>query len=403
MSTRVRAEVPRQKERGWTALPLVLLAIATLGQGRPAFGHALDPSLLELEETADGVEVTWRTPVARIPGSPVVRPELPCPALPLLATAEVEPQRTSTADIAASLGLPRVATSTTSADSRTWIHRWRLDCDGQGLAGREITIQGLGSQSPEVLLRWADAQGRSEQRVLDISEPSVVLPAQPSGFSVLRSYLGLGVEHILSGFDHLAFVFALVLLVSGGWRLVWALTAFTLGHSFTLALVVLDAVHIPSALVEIAIAASILVLAAELAGRGRAPTPSQDPQAARPEGIFASRPWLMAGAFGLLHGCGFAGALRELGLPQGEVPLALLSFNVGIELGQILFVLVLWGLAWIAARAIDLASPSGDGEAQSPAHLHERPAWRLAETGIVYLLGTLAAYWTLERLVGLYL
>ncbi|MCG8456108.1 MAG: HupE/UreJ family protein [Holophagales bacterium] len=349
--------------------------------------------------------ITWRTPVARIPGSPVVRPELPCPALPLLTTAEGDPQSASTADIAASLGLPRVATTTTTADSRTWIHRWRLDCGGQGLAGREITIQGLGSQSPEVLLRWADAQGRSEQRVLDILEPSVVLPAQPSEFSVLRSYLVLGVEHILGGFDHLAFVLALVLLVSGAWRLVWTLTAFTLGHSLTLALVVLDAVRIPSTFVEIAIAASILVLAVELAGRGRAstPDPSQDPEAARPEGAFARRPWLMAGAFGLLHGCGFAGALRELGLPQGEVPLSLLSFNVGIELGQILFVLVLWGLAWVAARVVGYASASGDGEAQSPAHLHERPAWRLAETLVVYLLGTLAAYWTLERLVSLYL
>lgn len=373
--------------RAWIGLLLVVIAV-DLANPRVTAAHALDPSLLELEETGDGVEVTWRTPVAQFPGAEIVRPRLPCPAVAPAPSSAGGSTRSAPNPLAAELGLPGVARSTTTPDLRTWIHRWTIDCGAEGLAGRELVVAGLGPQSAEVLVRWVDRRGRSEQRVLDVHRPSTRLPAQPEASAVFGSYLALGVGHILGGFDHLAFVVALVLLVRGRRRLVWTLTAFTVGHSLTLALVVLDVVRLPSAVVEIAIAGSILVLAVELAGRSA--------ERAESEGLFARLPWLMAGSFGLLHGCGFAGALREVGLPQGEVPLALLAFNVGIELGQIVFVSGLWALAWLALGWGGRVILTEKGDVSS-----WWLGWRHLETLTVYTLGTLAAYWTLGRLASL--
>src|SRR6185295_4271413 len=144
---------------------------------------------------------------------------------------------------------------------------------------------------------------------------------------VAASYLRLGIEHILTGFDHLLFVLGLCLLIAGRRPLLWTLTAFTAGHSVTLSLAALGFVHVPQAPAEAAIAVTIVILARELA------RPSTTPR------LLRRRPWAMAALFGLLHGLGFAGALADIGLPAGDIPLALFSFTVGIEIGQIAFVL----------------------------------------------------------------
>jgi hydrogenase/urease accessory protein HupE len=198
----------------------------------------------------------------------------------------------------------------------------------------------------------------------------VTIPARPRVFDVARDYVRLGVAHILTGPDHLLFVFGLVLLAGTTRRIVATVTAFTLGHSITLSLAALGLVVVPSRPIEVAIAATVLALAVELA-RPRAAT-----------SLVHRRPWLMAAAFGLLHGLGFAAALREAGLPEGEVPLALFSFNVGIELGQIAFVLAVL----VLRRAIRGVAPN------VPGWLRQLP---------VYGMGTLAGYWWLDRVLAL--
>ena len=157
----------------------------------------------------------------------------------------------------------------------------------------------------------------------------------------MTEYSVLGAEHIWGGIDHLMFVFGLLLLVGAGagWRLISTITAFTLGHSITLSLVTLGFLSYPVSLVEFAISLSIFILALELARSDKG-------------GLFRRYPWWLAGSFGLLHGMGFAGALAEVGLPQGSVPLSLLFFNLGIELGQITFILLLLGVWQLVKRRL---------------------------------------------------
>jgi hydrogenase/urease accessory protein HupE len=220
-----------------------------------------------------------------------------------------------------------------------------------------------------VLLRLVLADGRAIRHVLTAEQPSFVVPAREGALDVLASYGRLGVEHILTGYDHLLFVLGLVLLVGGGRRLLETVTAFTLGHSVTLALAVLGLVRVPQPPIEAGIAFSIYVLAVELAPRRLSRKPT----------LLARAPWLMAGLFGLLHGLGFAGALAQVGLPQGEIPLALFAFNLGIEAGQLVFVGVVLAV-WAALRALPVRWP--------PSVLYV-PA---------YAMGTLAAFWCLQRL-----
>jgi hypothetical protein len=187
---------------------------------------------------------------------------------------------------------------------------------------------------------------------------------------VVRGYALLGVEHILTGWDHLLFVLGLVLLVGPGRMLLWTVTAFTAGHSITLALASLGLVNVPQGATEAAIALSIYLLAVELvrSSGGRV--------------TFMQRaPWLVAGGFGLLHGLGFAGALAAVGLPQGEIPLALFAFNVGIELGQLAFVgTILAGMAALGRLRVTW------------------PTW--VSPAPAYAIGALAIYWFLERVAG---
>jgi hypothetical protein len=247
----------------------------------------------------------------------------------------------------------------------------RIDCGAAGLGGATIAVDGLAGRAAEGLVRVAWADGRTASGVLRPGGDAFVVPGDPGGSraAVAGGYLRLGMAHILAGADHLAFLAGLLLLV-GGWRaLVATVTAFTLAHSLTLAAATLAVVAPPSAPVEALIAASILLVAAELARPPGAP-----PTLAR------RRPWLVAFAFGLLHGLGFAGALAEAGLPRDHLPLALLAFNLGVEAGQ---------LAFVAAclPALALARRVGAGR-----------AW--VRLGPAYVLGSLAAAWLLDRLSG---
>ena len=184
------------------------------------------------------------------------------------------------------------------------------------------------------------------------------------------SYLRLGIKHILLGIDHLLFVLALMILVAGRRRLVGTVTAFTAAHSLTLAAAALGLVRVPQKPVEAVIALSIVFVASEII-RGREGKP----------GLTARSPWVVAFIFGLLHGFGFAGALSEVGLPPQAIPLALLFFNVGVELGQLLFIGAV-AIVVVAIRRLAVPSPTW--------------AWRVPAYGI----GAVAAMWTLERVTG---
>jgi hypothetical protein len=311
-----------------------------------ASAHPLAPALLELTESAaHSVAVRWKTSIWKQAG---VRLE---PALPAGCVAIDEKQ------------VQVDATSVTAT--------WSAECNG-GLAGGTVSVNGLDRSETDVLLRVTLIDGRSLQSILRRGDSAFAIPRQPTGVSVLAAYAGLGLHHILGGFDHLLFVFGLLLLVPARGSLVKTVTAFTAGHSVTLSLAALGYAAVPSAPVELAIAMTILALAVELS---------------RPPGsrsLMRRRPWLMAFAFGLLHGLGFAGALREIGLPAGDIPAALFSFNAGIELGQLLFV----------AAVLFLSRPLLALRATLPAYTLRLP---------VYAMGTLAAFWTIERATTLLL
>ena len=333
----------------------ILLAVAATGGKLEA--HGLKPSLLELREQPNGrFEVFWKEPESPQAGALIK------PALPVSCTT-VEPPRVSEAE-----------------GKRTT--RWLADCGPEGLTGRTIAVSGLDVSKTDVLLRLRLADGRQVNEVLSSRRPKFEVPERERPGRVLASYLGLGVHHILLGADHLIFVLGLLLLASSRRRLVATITAFTVGHSVTLSLVVLGLLHLPSAPVEVAIALSILVLAVELARPGVPSGASSDSRGTASErrpSLMRRHPWGLALGFGLLHGLGFAGALAEVGLPPSEVPLALFSFNAGIEAGQLIFV--------VAVLAALRAFRPLQGRL---------PTWA---PGIpVYVMGTLAAFWVFERM-----
>lgn len=247
--------------------------------------------------------------------------------------------------------------------------RWTIRRPG-GLPGTEVSIDGLPASIVDVLARVERADGTTQVARLVPERPRFTVEDAPDGVSVSRTYLGLGVRHILEGIDHLLFVFALMLIVGDVRRLLITITAFTLAHSLTLAAATMGVVHVPQAPVEAAIALSIVFVAAEIVHglQGR-------------PGLTARAPWVVAFSFGLLHGLGFAGALSEVGLPERAVPLALLFFNVGVELGQLAFVAV----AWTALKALARTAMAW------PRWAHAVPA---------YAIGTIATFWVVERVLS---
>ena len=250
------------------------------------------------------------------------------------------------------------------------IQAWQLRTV-EPLAGQELRIDGLQATMTDALVRIEFADGSAWIQRLTPAAPQAIVPSAEDGWSVAKTYLTLGVEHILFGIDHLLFVLALMLIAPNMRELIKAITAFTVAHSITLAAATLGLVNVPSAPVEALIALSIVIVALEIVrGReGRA-------------GLAARAPWLVAFAFGLLHGFGFAGALGEVGLPPGHIPVALFFFNVGVEVGQLMFVAAVLGLTAVLLRFVRR-------------HL---PRW--ADLVLPYLIGSLAAFWFIERIAA---
>ncbi len=246
------------------------------------------------------------------------------------------------------------------------IVRGTLTCAG-GLAGKTIAIAGLEATITDVLVRLHHADGRLESHLLRPVHPSVTLGAATTAGERALGYLQLGVQHILLGVDHLLFVLGLLLIVADRWTLVKTITSFTLAHSVTLAIATLGYASAPLPPLNAAIALSILFLGPEIVRRWRG------------ESSFTIRhPWVVAFAFGLLHGFGFASGLAAMGLPQAEIPLALLLFNLGVELGQVGFVLLVI-LLERSFRVLEVRWP------------------RVVERLPGYAVGTLGAYWTIQR------
>ena len=324
---------------------LMAIVATSLLLSHTAQAHLFAPSLLKLSEfSPQSYNVVWKTPVKTASNIPL-RPIWP-------------------------EGCETQAESTPRTEGTGIVSRWQLVCDSshdQGLVGQLLGVSGLGANQVSAIVILNLRDGRHYQQVLTAETPQFRVPFEPVQSQVMTEYSLLGAEHIWAGIDHLMFVFGLLLLVGfgAGWRLIGTLTAFTLGHSITLSLVTLGFLTFPVPLVEFAIALSIFILALELARSDK-------------DGLFRRYPWWLAGGFGLLHGMGFAGALAEIGLPHGSVPLALLFFNLGIELGQIAFIVLLVG-AWQLAK---------------------RPLLPWQERLLpvpVYALGGLSAMWCIER------
>ena len=249
-----------------------------------------------------------------------------------------------------------------TGDSRSLYDRaWLLDCPG-GVTGHLLSIRGLGPIVGEVVVWTSFADGTSSSRIVKPDDPRFELRSGASGWSVVREYVRLGVVHILTGYDHLLFLLLLVLLLRRVRSVLLAETAFTLSHSLSFSATALGWIHVSSTAAEACIALSLVLLAADVKVRG---TPARAWRGAR-----------MAFVFGLVHGLGFAGGLREIGLPERAVAPALVSFGAGVEVGQIAFLAVVLGALHLARHASAL------------------PRVRLAA---VYAAGSLSAYWLLER------
>ncbi len=242
----------------------------------------------------------------------------------------------------------------------------------KGIEGDKLYFEGLEKTLIDVLVFIKKIDGVQYSSMIKPANPIYVIPTAPDKWSVIKTYVLFGIEHILFGIDHLLFVFALLLITKGFGRLVKTITAFTIAHSITLSLATLGMVGLPVSPVEAVIALSIVFLAVELIHyyNGR-------------EGLTVRYPWVVAFIFGLLHGFGFARALLEVGLPQSDIPVALLFFNVGVELGQLAFVMVVMGLLWILGKI--------------------KIAWPIWLKWVPpYAIGSIATFWLIERVLGFF-
>jgi hydrogenase/urease accessory protein HupE len=332
----------RSQPRALGAALLAAVAATVLAlPARPAQAHELDPGFLQLNETAPGVyAVMWKVPTAggrRMPLDPVF-PE-GC----------------------------RATSPVTSRPSGTgFVERWTVDC-GADLVGATLRIGGLERTYTDVMVRVEPAGVAPLSYIVQSINPSVVIGGAGQGSQGAVGYLWLGFEHILLGFDHLLFVLGLLLIVQNRWMLLKTVTSFTVAHSITLAIATLGLASAPAAPLNAVIALSILFLGPEIVRVWRGET-----------SLTIRHPWLVAFAFGLLHGFGFASGLSTIGLPQAEIPLALLLFNVGVELGQLVFVVMILALAR-SFRILEVRWP------------------RWAEMIPGYTVGSLGAFWTIQR------
>ena len=326
----------RQRRLGpWLALGLVL------GAPGPAPAHEVRPGYLELREGEPGTyALLWKRPT----GGEVE-----------IQIAPVIPE-----------GCRLVTPDRQQITPGVVLVRGSLICQG-GLAGKTLRVEGLETTITDVLVRIQHADGRVESHLLRPATPSVTLGAATSRLERALSYLQLGVQHILLGVDHLLFVLGLLLIVSDRWMLLKTITSFTAAHSITLAIATLGYASAPLPPLNAAIALSILFLGPEIVRVWRGET-----------SFTIRHPWVVAFAFGLLHGFGFASGLTAMGLPKAEIPLALLLFNVGVEIGQLFFVFLILGLER-SFRTLEIRWP------------------RFAEALPGYAVGSLGAYWTIQR------
>ncbi|OAF11814.1 HupE / UreJ protein [Bradyrhizobium centrolobii] len=312
-----------------------------------ASAHESRPAYLALQETTPGqFSVLWRTPVLAGMRLPVIL-QLP--------------------DRVKNLKDPVVSELADSLVERRWV-----DAGPGGLAGERIQFGGLQLTITDVLVRVQMRDGTVSTTLVTPSRPWIEIAAAPGLLAVAGAYVLHGIEHILFGFDHLLFVLALILIVRSRRILLWTITAFTFAHSITLSLATLGVVHVPGPPVEAMIALSIALLACEIVRMQHGHL-----------SLTSRWPWIVAFTFGLLHGFGFASALTEIGLPQADIPLALFSFNIGVEIGQLIFIGVVLGVLACAKR---ISVPA----------MITRGALPIAN----YAIGSVAAFWFIERLAG---
>lgn len=318
-------------------IALLLACLACVAQA-----DVFRPAYLELREAGhDSYEVMWKVPVL------------------------------GESRLAVDLRFPEGTTSITEPKGQladgAFVERWTIHRDG-GLAGQTMAIDGIAGGVTDVIVRVERVDGTSQVEHLLPQRPEFVIEATTGNWEVAGSYLVLGIKHILGGIDHLLFVLALLLVVRGSRRIILTITAFTIAHSITLVAATLGWVTVPGPPVEATIALSIVFVAAEcvhgLQGR---------------PGLTARAPWVVAFSFGLLHGFGFAGALAEVGLPQKAIPVALFMFNVGVEIGQLLFVACLLGVGALLTRLP-----------------RKVPGWTSAVPP--YAIGAVAMFWVIERI-----
>jgi hydrogenase/urease accessory protein HupE len=317
--------------------PVCALAAAI---STPVLADEIRPAYLELSEQASGeFVVLWQTPMqgdARLDLVPEFSGDavaLSPPTLRIVAGNAVE----------------------------TWTLR------APALRGQTLTIRGLEKTVTDVLVRLQFLDGTAQVNVIKPSTPSLLIPERQTALALARNYIVFGIEHILFGIDHLLFVLGLLLIVADRWMLVKTVTSFTLAHSITLAVATFGYASAPVEPLNAAIALSILFLGPEIARIWRGET-----------SLTIRRPWLVAFIFGLLHGFGFAGALTGTGLPRADLPLALLTFNIGVEIGQIAFVLLVVALER-SFRQLEISWPT----------------WAARVPG--YLIGSAGAFWTIQR------
>ena len=321
----------------------VVLAVCLLLTVSVAVAHEARPAYLEVKETAPGkFDVLWRTPVLAGMRLPVV----------LKLPEDVK-----------NLREPNVQELADSFVERRWI-----DAGPKGLAGKRIEFPGLQLTITDVLVRVEMLDGRKWTAIIHPSQSWIEITAAQTRMEVMGTFILQGIRHILFGADHLLFVLGLLLIVKDRWMLLKTITAFTVAHSITLAIATLGYAEAPMLPLNAAIALSILFLGPEIVRSWRGET-----------SFTIRHPWVVAFAFGLLHGFGFASALTSAGLPKAELPVALLSFNVGVEIGQLSFV----ALILLLERAFRILEV-------------QWPRWAKAIPG--YTVGSLGAFWTVQRL-----
>ena len=322
---------------------LFSLLVAVLAHAPEAWAHESRPAYLEITETAPGrYDLLWRTPLLSGMRLPVV----------LRLPDEV---RNVTDPVVRDL-------------SDSLVERRIVEAGEGGLAGKRLEFVGLQATITDVLVR---VQFRDRDRTTTLvhpSQPWIEIAAVRAPMTVAIGYLVAGIHHILLGVDHLLFVLGLLLIVKDRWMLVKTISAFTVAHSLTLAIATLGYASAPAAPLNAAIALSILFLGQEIVRTWRGET-----------SLTIRHPWVVAFAFGLLHGFGFASGLTTMGLPGAEIPVALLMFNLGVETGQLLFVILILGLE----RAFRVL------EVRWPPVVAALPA---------YTVGSLGAFWTIQRL-----